>query len=202
MKREATIILKVELSADSNAGIETAAMEALSYIKCDIAMYNKDCGAFGAKIIDKGFEHHDEDRLFDLVLETSGINEKEFLNSGKWNAALARNLFGYFAKKYLEWDWNKISKVVQRDRSTVATGVRDLIGLVTGSRCGLEVAPPSHRHDLAREIECYIKKANKTQKELLKELWTRMWRAEMELDEIDADLAKRKEQSWAGAELN
>ncbi len=133
MKQVMAVTVQIELSGDSQGAIDAAAMEAQSHLKCDIAFYDKALGAYGAKLVEKKIEPADEVKLLDLVLETTGITEGEFINDGLNDSAHARHLFGYYARKYLEWSWSKIGNAVGRDRSTVIKGVQGLVGLIAGT---------------------------------------------------------------------
>lgn len=136
MKRVMIVSVSIELSAERPSGIDAAAMEALAQLRCDFAMDCRDSGAFGAKIVSKSIDRHDEDRLFDLVLETTGLTEKQFMTSKAWSASQARHLFAYYARKYLEWDWDRISFVVRRNQNTIAGGVQRMVGLISGNGTG------------------------------------------------------------------
>lgn len=132
MKREMVVVVRIELSADNIHGIDAAAMEAISYLKCDIAHHSPDLGVYGAKLISKEIDTHDEVKLLSLVLETTGISEIDFIKSSDWNAAHARYLFGYFAKKYLEWNWATIAKSLGRTHSTLKKGIGTMVDLLAG----------------------------------------------------------------------
>lgn len=132
MKQVMNLQLQIELSADNTGGIEAAAMEALAYIKCDIAYYSPELGAYGAKLLAKGIDTHDEEKLLHLVLETTGISERDFLEARDWDSAHARYLFGYFAKKYLEWNWATISRTLRISHSTLKKGVGTIIDFLSG----------------------------------------------------------------------
>lgn len=122
----------IELTADTLEGIGAAAMEAQSYLKCDIAFHDKKMGSYGAKLIANGVDVQDEQKLFDIILETTGIPEKHFRDGAYWNAAQARHLFGFYARKYLEWSWSQIADVIARDRTTAIQGVQGIIKLAAG----------------------------------------------------------------------
>lgn len=132
MKRLMTVFVKLELSADTMDGITAAAMEAQSALKCDIAFHDKILGAFAAKMVEKGTDQPDELTLFDIVLETTGISEKDFLKDRGWAAAQARYMFAFYARRYLEWGWERIAIAIERDRTTVIQGVRGLVYLTAG----------------------------------------------------------------------
>ncbi len=131
MKRHVVVSVEIELDAENQKGIEQAAMEAVAALRCDFAMDNQEHGCFAGKIIAKGINVQDEEKLFEIVLETVGVSEKHFFGSRDWQAARARNLFGYYAKRYLEWEWSRIGDGVGRDKSTMIQGVQGLVALAT-----------------------------------------------------------------------
>lgn len=130
MKRDMVITVRIEISADRPTGIDQAAAEALSQLKCDFAMDCKEHGCFAARIVEKGVDTYDEEKLTMIILDVTGIDLKRFLKSKDWDAAYARNLFGFFARKYFEWDWRRISSFVGRERTGIAKGVKSLSNLI------------------------------------------------------------------------
>lgn len=132
MKRVMSVMVKIELSADTLDGIAAAAMEAQSELKCDIAFYDKELGAYGAKMVEKGADQPDELTLFDIVLETTGLSEKQFVKDRGWPAAQARYMFAFYARRYLEWGWNRVANAIERDRTTAIQGVKGLVYLISG----------------------------------------------------------------------
>ncbi len=132
MKRIMQVVASIELSVDRPSAIDAAALEAIAKLNCDFAMDCSDNGAFGAKIVAKEIQCYDDERLFNLVLETTGTNEAQFIKSKTWNASQARRLFAYYARKYLEWDWRQIATVVRRNQATIADGVDEMMRLISG----------------------------------------------------------------------
>src|SRR6187402_2645589 len=99
MKREMIVLLRIELDATRPTGIDAAAEEAFSGLSCNLLIDSKQHGCYGARLISKQIERRDEERLYDIILETTGISDKDFFKSCSWEASQARNIFAYYAKK-------------------------------------------------------------------------------------------------------
>ncbi len=142
MKRRASIRIDVELEADTPTGMDDAAMEALSQIKCDSFI---DCGDGhyqSVKLIEKSFVCQDEHLLLELVLKATGVSSSRFIAGRKWPESQARNMFAFFAQKYFEWSHNQIANFLRRDRSTVSTGVKRIISVLSRT--------PDQKHKFAK----------------------------------------------------
>ena len=131
MKRLMTVRVEIELTSERPTGLDEAAEEALSHLSCDIMFHSVRNGAYGAKLISKDIQTQDEDRLFEIILETTGVTEKEFRKSTSREAATVRHLFSFYAKKYLEWSHNRIAYAIGRDRSTVSDGIKSIVDVLT-----------------------------------------------------------------------
>ncbi len=150
MKRRMIVSVAIELDAERPSGIDAAAMEALAKLNCDFAIDCNENGAFGAKIVEKKIDCHDEHKLFDIILETAGLTEHEFLKSRSRHAARARHLFAYYARKYLEWSWHQIAYVIGRDHSTAIDGVQGLVKLIANGTGKQNEQAKRAREDMER----------------------------------------------------
>ncbi len=130
MKRRASIRVDVELEADTPTGMDDAAMEALSQIKCDSFI---DCGDGhyqSVKLIEKSFVCQDEHLLLELVLKATGVSPTKFITGRKWPEAQARNMFAFCARRYFEWEWSQIANFIRRDHSTAVKGAQSIGSLL------------------------------------------------------------------------
>ncbi len=162
MKRLVSIRVDVELSADTPAGIEDAAREAICALKVDLAMDRGGGEFFAAKSVEKKLLQQDEHRLWEIVLSVCKVSEKDFRKCKLWKSALARNLFSVFARNHLLWTWDRIANFVHRDRSTVISGARSAMEMISGvstRRKGSYDKARGKRVDNARRVWSNLKVA-------------------------------------------
>ncbi len=127
MTREMTVTVKIELSADRPTGIDASAAEALSHLNCNLVFDSREYGLIAAKMVSKSVTRYDEEQLLDLILETTGVATDHFFESKSRAAILARSLFAYYARKYLEWDWGETGQFIGRSEHCVGRSVGRLI---------------------------------------------------------------------------
>lgn len=125
MKKRITVVVEIDICADTNEGFIEASEEALRRLECNFVLSgNREVvsGEIHSKTIDPG----EGWVLASEIMQLRKMDVETFFKSRSPAASVARHMFAYCARRLLSWEWNSICEFLDRERTGLIVGVESI----------------------------------------------------------------------------